>query len=190
MAAGPPEPEIDGDCWRDGDLLVVRNGATLPKRCIKSNGTDYLWSTTLKQMYLPIGDLIFAWVFLLVIGPLAGLFIRPTKINIRVALTLKHWLLRNVARLCFWASFPLLFLCIIGGFSTKDDALRVFLIILAVLTVVAGRACDTFFVVPVRVKWVRGSFVGITAAHPDYIAALPEWPFVWENGRWQSQNAV
>jgi len=29
--------EVGGDCWRDGDDLVVRPGCTLPGRCIKCN---------------------------------------------------------------------------------------------------------------------------------------------------------
>ena len=178
--------EVDGDYWRDGEILIVRNDATLPNRCIKSNTTELLWPSRLNLVHLTISESMIGWI----VGPLAGLVIRPSKISFRVAFAFKHWLHRNLARLFYWLSLPILLICIftsIISFETEDKTLGVAFLILAAITLIAARVCDAFFVNPVRVKWVRRSFAGIKGSHPEYLAELPEWPFVWYECKWHAK---
>jgi hypothetical protein len=163
------------EIWRDGKLLVMRKGAELPYRCIKTNAPADVWLKrelswapwwvlALLLMSLPIGLIAYL---------LAG-----KRARIRVGLCER----RRAARVrAIWIAWLLALLgiglMICGGvFADQQPNLPlVYLFPAGFLSLLVGLLMGATLPHVVRAAKITDDYVWLKGAHPDYLAALPEF---------------
>jgi len=157
------------DAWRSGKILVARDGAALPARCVKC-GVDVSSPLISRKVYWHS-----PWLYLLVlvnifVYVIVALIVRK-QARLEIAVCDSH---RSRRRLAIIGGV----LGIAGGLALAITGIQNlgpewvlvgFLVVIAGL-IVAGRVGA--YLVPRRIKegvvWVNG-------AGPDFLAPLPEW---------------
>ena len=177
--AGPLDPRSTAGLWRCGKLLVMRKGAVLPDRCIKTNRPANGQRLKRKLAWHE------SWVFVLI---LAGLLIYiivalilTKRATVYIGLTEEWFAKRRRAIAIGWGAVLLgigLFIygiARLGPPGTNDPAGA--LMMAGAVTFFAGAIYGLVaarIVTPTRIDnycvWLRG-------AGPDFLRELPEWTF-------------
>ena len=164
------------EIWRDGKLLVMRKGAELPYRCIKTNGPADVWQKR---------TLIWSpwWVVVLIlfnqlIGLLAYLLVRK-RAKIRIGLCEA----RRAARVkAIWAAWLLPFLGVglmgagVVAVNNDPNTPLVFLMLVGLLMLLAGLIITLTLPGGVKAQRISETHIWIKGVHPDYLASFPEFP--------------
>jgi hypothetical protein len=131
----PPRAAVEDrpaeDCWREGNVLVLRSGNALPERCVKCNEPAVKPVET-RTFYWHSGGWYLLILLNVVIYFIAALIVRR-KTQAAVGVCAKHLLRRRVFSFVGWGG---LLLGIAVCFAGRDGILPGFLII--VVTAIAG----------------------------------------------------
>lgn len=160
---------VDG-VWRSGNLMVMREDAELPDRCVKTNRPAHgAWADIRLSWHHPALFLVI--VLNLIVYFLVAPFVSTSAV-VRVGLTEQPRLLCRSFRIATWALLLCASALLIAGFATGLAAFGSAAIILFVIAV-------PVYFVGARIIWARRiehGYVWIAGVHPDYLASLPEWP--------------
>ena len=155
--------------WRDGPLLVLRQGAWLPDRCVKCNapaGGRRLWR---KLSWHPPG-----WYILVLISVpiyiIAALIVRKTA-AVGVGLCEAHWVRRRRALTLGWVAG----LAGLGLLITGLTAEAVWLVIVGVCTLIAGLVAGVVASQTVAPARIDAELVWLKNVGPDFLAEFPDW---------------
>lgn len=104
LYVAPTRVVLDGDCWREGSVLVVRAECKLPSRCIKCNAPAlepvkhrrYYWHTPAWYLLILLNLLIYAVV--------AATVRKHTRVG--AGLCERHLRRRRIGLGIAWASVP------------------------------------------------------------------------------------
>jgi hypothetical protein len=151
--------------YRDGDILVARDGARFPDRCVRCNqGTDgvRLWKT-----YYWHSPGWYALVLLnVIIYAVVAMSVRK-KAVFEMALCPRH---RSRRQWCFAVAFGLPILAFLAMMSVEGDLLSFWAFLLAILVgVIVGIAGTQIL----TCKRIDGEYAYLKGAHPEFLAALP-----------------
>jgi len=163
----------DGGIWRLGKQLVVRKGAKLPDRCVKTNKPAERWLTRtlywhhpLFYLLIPAGVLVYAIVAILV----------RQKAVIDVGMSQARFGRRRWTIFSAWlvalSGFGLCFAGVNGVFGSLSPLFFIGGPLLAVLSGCVG-AYLSAVVQPAR---ITADYVWLKGVHRDYLNALPEFP--------------
>lgn len=167
--------------WRDGDILVLRNGAVLPPRCVKSNEpVDSTWRR--KLSWHP--QWVFALILVHVLVYIVVAVILTKRATFDFPISPPWRARRRNALLVGWGIALMSIATFVGGvmlFESND------------LEVVGGILVFTSFALPFvglaygiyrgRLLWpqkIDDHFSWIKGASPNYLASLPDWPGPYE----------
>lgn len=164
--------------WRDGNKLVMNKAATLPYRCVKTNGeADLLLRRKLSWHHPLIFLSICAGLLVYVI---LALVLRKTA-DIRVPICHEIRQRRLIAIAAGWlvglCGLGILFGGVALGENNPQWQAYVGLIFLATLIVsvtgivICARIAN--IVTPAR---ITEKYVWLKGVHPDYLEPLPDWP--------------
>ena len=156
------------DAWRDGGMLVVRSGATLPDRCISTNAPaagrlryKLFWHPP--ALYLAIfGGL---WLYVLL-----ALLMRQ-RVDVEVGVSQEVLAKRKTA---FWSSLTLAAVGVVFLLSTTVGgvdpmpSLGAFMLVAAPLIWIFGSRL-------IGVVRIEGGYAWIRGANPDFLMGLPSW---------------
>lgn len=163
---GPASPAGAEGCWRDGDLLVARNGAELPRRCVKCNGAVTGDAVKVPVQWMP------RWVFaLLLLGMLPYLIaflITRRQGVVHVHLCDAHRQRRQIAQVVLIGSLVALF----GGFGVGLVTEELVWLLVGFAFLVPMVAGALLF----RTVWaqhIEGETLRLKGADPAFLRALP-----------------
>jgi len=171
--------------WRSGRRIVMRRDAVLPDRCIKMNNPASVSRIKKKySWYHPAFNLL-CLLFLFGIGgllPLTLIMCALSGASKKVVLQIPvsgEYLARRIRAImgaCILMSLaaPLF----VVGVRVADKNPGTFSLLLVLAGPVLFVAALNWAVVRARivsVRRIRGDRVWLAGAHPDYVAALPEW---------------
>jgi nitrate reductase NapE component len=164
----PPVVSDTNEVWRDGSLLVVRNGTTLPRRCAFCNSPTEHSSDDFRQRWHP------PWVFWLILVPPVGLvasLILTKTAYVRYGVCRKHRRRR-------WFSFvAFLILVIVLPIISFAFSGALGLLLPATLVVASLCALSVFSLVKsLSIKHMHGEMVWIKGASPAFLDDLPQLP--------------
>ncbi len=153
-----------GELFRDGDLLVARDGAPFPDRCVRCNEPAQGYRLKRTYYWHPPG-----WYLLIFVGVLiyaiAAVAVRK-KATFAVSLCQRHRS-RRVLLVALGIGIPLLALLawIATGNEAMGPALIIAILVGVVLAVVGTQLMST--------KRIEDGFAYLKGAHPDFLARLP-----------------
>jgi len=161
------ESEPETVAWRDGELLIVRNGAFLPNRCLQCNepAAGFRLHQTVMRAHPAV------YILVLLGGLLFFLFAKTGQLSFaichlhrrkRMLATLKGWLI-GLAGVAFIASAAFL-----------PDNLVGILVIVGVGLIVAGGIVGAFasrVLFPARID---KHFIWLTKVSPAFLATFPD----------------
>ena len=168
----------DAGIWRDGNILVMHRDAQLPDRCIKSNEPSN--GQTLKRkltwhhpaVFLALlANLIIYAILATVLGKRATIYIglSPKWFAKRRRRMLVSWILVFVFVGTLFAPFAL-------EQQVGSDATPLFIMI-GVLGTLFAAIYGLISCRLVHPKKITDEHIWLKGASPDYLAALPPWPY-------------
>ena len=161
--------------WRDGALLVVRKGEAFPDRCVKSNRPAHgrrVPQTVEKGQSLLF--LVHLW------NPIAGILLaKSVRKSVTFAVGLSDEWYRKRRRV-IWLAGGIIVAALaavawaVTSIGRADIALWVlpFGILATLGGLVYGLSASTL----VTAKRITNRYCWLGGVHPDFLAALPEWP--------------
>ena len=153
-----------GDLFRDGNLLVVRDGAPFPDRCVRCN--EPAEGYRLKKTYYWHPP---AWYFLILasilIYAIAAMIVRK-KATFAVSLCQRHRS-RRTHLIALAIGIPVLVL--VAWIATGNDAMGPILVI-AILAGLVLAVVGTQLMTPKRIE---DGYAYLKGAHPEFLARLP-----------------
>lgn len=173
---GLPVANIDGGLWRQGKLLVMDKRAPLPPRCVKSNvPTQRTLKRSLSWHHPAIFISILAGLLIYVI---LALVLRKTATTY-IGLSDEWFAKRRMAIFVSW----LIVLASVGMFvaalawSDRNNNL-IILLPISILVFLTGAFYGLIGSRMVSPKKITDTHVGLKGVHPDFLAELPELPFL------------
>jgi hypothetical protein len=155
-----------GELWRDGDVLVFRKGAELPRRCVKSNEPAEHFLRRKLQWCPP-------WAYLGLLGGLLPFLVLAIvltkKAEAEIGLNDEWFHRRRTRILIAWL------LCL-GGLGLAIAAAVIESGVAAIIggvTFLVGLIYTAIAVPIVQVKRIDDDYVWLKGIHPDYLADLP-----------------
>jgi hypothetical protein len=160
--------------WRSGNLLVMRKGAQLPDRCVKTNqpANGKRWKATFHwhhpAVYLLIlfGFLIYVIVAIAVRKGPAVVYVGVTEETLQKR--------RRVILWCWGIGIAGIILVFSASSLQSESAMGVLVLLGLVLTLgglIGGIAKGTI----VNVDRIEDEYVWIRGVTNEYLALLPEW---------------
>jgi len=153
-----------GELFRDGNLLVVRDGAPFPDRCVRCNEPaegyrlkkTYYWHPPAWYLLILASILIYA---------IAAMIVRK-KATFAVSLCRRHRS-RRVLLIALGIGIPVLALAawIISGNDFMGPILMIAILVGSVLAVVGAQLMTP--------KRIEDGYAYLKGAHPEFIASLP-----------------
>lgn len=156
--------------WRSGDLMIMRVGATLPDRCVKTNlPADGQWVELRLQWHHPLLYLVLLANLLIYL--IVAHFVSKA-VTVRVGISGQAISSR---RRTLWVMWGLL----IGGagltlVASRSEQLS-FLIVAGLIAMILAAGVFLWWTRVVVATRIEGDYVWMRGVHPDYLAALPEW---------------
>ncbi len=164
-----------GGVWRDGKLLVMDKAATLPDRCIKTNGPVDRWLR--RKLYWHHPAVFLSVLAGLLIYVILALVLRKSA-DIQIGLSNAALARRRNAIIAGW----LIGLASIGAiafgianYSMTAPELSVLLIIGSILAGLIGIVVCSQYASCVSPAKIDDQYVWLRGVHPDYLAQLPVW---------------
>lgn len=159
--------------WRLGRQLVMRKGAKLPDRCVKTNKPAERWLKRTLYWHHPL-------LYILAFGPvilyaIIAIIVRH-KAVVEVGLTRARISRRRWTIFAAWlVAFAGIGLCYVGiKFVGGADA-AFFVIGGFFLTLLAG-VVGAYLAAVVQPAKITADYVWLKGVHPDYLRVLPEFP--------------
>jgi len=182
LASLAPEVVAHDEIWRDGSLLVVRKGSSLPDRCVKCNApADGLRLRT--KLYWHHPELYFLLVFSFAagLGLLAYVIVRLVVIEMaefQIGVCRRHLRRRHIALavgfLAPLASIAAIASCAAADMRGREISVAALGICWALPFV--GPAVGLFFAVIVWPKKIDADFAWVKGVCREYLAELPQAP--------------
>ncbi len=183
-AAGPPDPIVEGVAWNSRGLLVTRDGTRLPEPCVISNLSEDLQSIRVKLQHVTIWIALAHLLLPLVVAILIPVETCEIHVPLSQAVRLRRWICRGI----FWLCVPLSIAIVVAGFQFGHLIGGIAGIFLAMLVLIAARIMGSYFIELLSIRWIRGTYVGIAGANPEYVASLPVFPLKWNGAHWELPN--
>jgi hypothetical protein len=167
--------------WRDGDVLVLRNGAVLPPRCVKSNEpVDSTWRR--KLSWHP------QWVFFLILVHLLVYIVVAMIMTKRATFDFPispPWRARRRnALLVGWGIALLAVATFVVGIMLIDNRQTETVGVIVMISSFALPFVGLIYgIYRGRLLWpqkIDENFSWIKGASPEYLASLPDWPGPYE----------
>lgn len=174
----PLQAKSVGSVWRDGKQLVMKIGATLPYRCVKTNGEAELLLRRKLSWHHPV--LFLSLCGGLLIYVILALLLRKTA-DVQIPICHRIKQRRLIAMLVGWV-FGLSGLGIIFGavvLSENDPQFQPyvgFVIIGGILFSLISIIVCTMLANIVSPSRITDKHVWLKGVHRDYLDELPEWP--------------
>jgi hypothetical protein len=160
---------IDG-VWRSGKRLVVRVGAQLPDRCVKTNEpVNGQWVELRLSWHHPVLYLV---LFVNIIVYLIVANFLSKSVTLKVGISDRALASRRNAIAITWALVVGGVALVVAG-SLNQSAVPFLMGLLAMPFAAAVYLWGVKLVTPTRIE---DGYVWIAGVHPDYLALLPEWP--------------
>jgi hypothetical protein len=178
----PDDKKYRVDVFRDGKLLVMRKNAQLPDRCVKSN-EPAAEKLQRKLTWVPKGK---QSLYLIAFGALLAHFLlkpHTQKATIHVGLSEK-WLRKRRRAIILGWTLPILgFLLIIAAAILTsgprgEDTPYIIGLPIGVIMILGGILYGTNASKIVTPERITDRFVWLKGVHRDYLAELPEFPYV------------
>ncbi len=177
----PPQAEVhriqrdhEFQVWREGDRLLIRAGASLPKFCMKT-GEPAPYSHPITHFWQP------TWTYaLLLLFVLPYLIVSPFyRKRVDIEVPFGRTLLRRQKR---WVNAGLLFAAcgavlvisvLLIGLVTRSDFAGL-LVILGIAIFICGVRMASSYPLRLHILSVERDLIVLDSVHPDYLARLPD----------------
>ncbi|MBD2460864.1 hypothetical protein H6G89_07385 [Oscillatoria sp. FACHB-1407] len=167
--------------WRSGNLLVMRRGAEVPDRCIKTNQPAN--GKRLRAVLYWHPPLIYLLILLnLLIYALVAVIIRKKAI---VYLGITEEILRQRSRLILrcWIIGIAGIVLFIAAFSAPVESASA-LGVLSLVLMFGGLLWGMFGARLVGVERIDEEYIWIRGVSKDYLDLLPQWNPAWQGVEW------
>jgi len=168
--------------WRSGNLLVIRKGAPLPDRCIKTNqpANGKRFRATLYWHHPAIYLLILLNLLIYVIIATA---LRKTAI-VYVGVTEETLQKRRRAILWGWVVGIAGIILFFSALSLQSGLTMGILILLSLVLMLGGLIGGIAKATLVKVDRIEDEYIWIRGVTNEYLALLPEWNPEWRSTEW------
>ena len=154
--------------WREGKVLVLRQGGSFPNRCIKCNGPSVepkrryrlSWHSPWLYVLVPLAILLYAIV---------AAIVRKTAV-VHVGLCERHQKRVLWGRLVGWGGLVVEVLLVWAAATTPDSPFGLVALALALPWLIATIVLNRL-VLPQRID---ATFVRLKGCGPEFLASLPE----------------
>ncbi len=177
VAAVPAQPQENQWVYRKGKLLVMHKQAVLPDRCVKSNRPAY--GQRLKRKLYWYHPLLYLTILVHLVLFLVLVLILQKKATIYVGLS-EQWFRKRRWRIAVSWSLVLagVAMVVAGVFSVIDNVRPGAVgIPLGILVILGGAFYGALATRLVAAKRITDDYVWLKGVHPDFLAALPPWPY-------------
>jgi hypothetical protein len=157
--------------WREGQLIVMRQGALLPKRCLQTNETI---SGPYKKITLYWHS---PWLFFLILAHLILFIIvaLAARKSVTLEITMGPKMLQRKKRLQLIGVVIMLsgiIESILALSQSEPDGLH---ILIGVLALIVGLFVAVAGSQTLMVQRMEGNYIWLKGASPAYLDSLPEW---------------
>jgi hypothetical protein len=163
---------VPSGLWRSGNLLVVKRGAVLPERCLKTN--QLVPGARKKITLYWHSPWIFALVLVNVLIFLIVSFAARKSVVLEITMSPEMIRRRNRGYLIGGAiGLGGIIELAVGGMQREPDGFHLLIGIVGLLVgiVVASAASQVL-----TIQKLEGEYAYLKGASPEYLVALPEWP--------------
>jgi hypothetical protein len=168
--------------WRSKNLLVMRKGAQLPDRCIKTNkpANGKRFKATLYWHHPVIYLLILLSLLIYVIVAIA---VRK-KAVVYVGVTEEMLQKRKRAILWGWGVGIAGIILFFSALSLQSESAMWVLVLLSLVLMLGGLIGGINKATLVNVDRIEDEYIWIRGVTKEYLALLPEWNPEWRNIEW------
>lgn len=168
--------------WRSGDLLVMRRGAQLPDRCIKTNqpangkrfkATLY-WHHPLLYLLILINLLVYVIVAIAV----------RKKAVVYVGVTERTLQKRRRAISWGWGIGIAGIILFFSALSLPSESATVLLAVLGLFLMLGGLGGGIAKATLVDADRIEDEYIWLRGVTNEYLALLPEWDPEWNSTEW------
>ncbi|MBT9317670.1 tetratricopeptide repeat protein [Leptothoe spongobia] len=170
--AGDVAQPADTGIWRDKNLLVMRRGAQLPDRCIKTNQPAQGKRYQAELRWLP-----WWYIFLGAISLFAAIFLSH-RATLSVGMTERQLKKYKQSAFVGWILTALGVILCIAPLALPIDKYPEWvkwILILGLILLLIGPVISLIVARPVSIATIRGDFIWLRGVSKPYLNRLPEW---------------
>ena len=168
-------PQDGVDLWRDGALLVARNEAEFPDRCLRCNqpAEGYRFRRTVRW-HPPVYYALI--VINIILYAIVGSIVSKTS-RVEAGVCPAHRARRRNAILVGWATFLAGGSLFVVGLTSGGESWQTVAVIAGMILIVAGAIYGVLrSQIYLPKKITKDKFVWLAKVDPDFLAPLPDWP--------------
>jgi hypothetical protein len=170
--ASGPGGTTDTGMWMDGDTLVVRNGYTLPARCVKCNAP--VGTMVTRKYYWHHPGYYFLILAHILIYAVVAMVVRKSG-TVRIGLCDDHRVRRRNGLLIAWLCGLGGIMVLIGGIvacaSTNGKPWAIIPIVVGFISMVAGLVIGSIQARILKAKKIDDQFLWLSGACLDFLQA-------------------
>ena len=167
--------------WQSGDLLVIRRGAEVPDRCIKTNQPAHgkRFKATLYWHHPAINFLLISPMLYVILAIAAN-----KKAIVYLGVTEEVLKKRKRAILSGWGTGIAGIVLFFSSFSVESESVMGVLISLSLILMLGGLIVGITKGYLIKATRIEYEYVWIRGVSKEYLAFLPEWNPEWRIDAW------